>query len=128
MSTPWMMTWVEVMGVASHGRLVAVQVKVHPTKIPISPRQFAKLAPVIVATAALSTETLNVVAAQDNPEFHAGMENPDWPKSIRPSVVPTGAQLADDATDGNTNAHDANTTPKSITLFLETIFTIARHS
>ena len=87
----------------------------------MSPRQFTKLAPVIVATAALSTLTLYVVAAQDHPELSAATEYPRLAESILPSVVPTGAQLAADATDGNTNAHDANTTPKSNTLFFEII-------
>jgi hypothetical protein len=90
----------------------------------MSPWQFAKLAPVIVATAALSTVTLNVVAVQDHPELSAGSENPRSAESILPSVVPTGDQLAADATDGNTNAHNANTAPKSSTLFFETIFNI----
>jgi hypothetical protein len=52
------------------------------------------------------------------------VENPMLPESIRPSVVPTGDQLAADATDGITNAHNAITTPKSNTLFFETIFNI----
>ena len=52
------------------------------------------------------------------------MENPTLAESIRPSVVPTGNQLAADATDGNTNAHNANTAPKSNMLFFETIFNI----
>lgn len=88
------------------------------------------LAPVIVATAALSTVTLNVVAAQavpvpPNPIIGiAGMKNPKLGESILPSEVPAGVQLAADATDGNTNAHNANTTPTRNTLFLETIFNI----
>jgi hypothetical protein len=86
--------------------------------------QFTKLALVIVATAALSTLTLNCVEAQDDPEFTAVTENPRLPESIRPSVVPTGAQLAADATDGNANAHSASAAPKSSMLFFETIFNI----
>jgi hypothetical protein len=79
---------------------------------------------VIVATVALSTVTLNVVAVQDAPILIAATENPKLAESHLPSVVPTGDQLAADATDGNTNAHNANTTPKSNTLFFETIFNI----
>jgi hypothetical protein len=91
----------------------------------MSPRQFAKLVPVIVATAALSTLTLNVDAAQVHPAVSAEMENPKLPESSRPSAVPTGAQLAADATDGTTNAHTANTTPKNDKLFLEITFNIS---
>ena len=68
--------------------------------------------------------TLNVEEVQDDPEFVNGMENPMLPESIRPSVVPTGDQLAADATDGNTNAHSAIAAPKSNMLFFETIFNI----
>ena len=68
--------------------------------------------------------TLNVEEVQNDPEFNAGMENPTLLESIRPSVVPTGDQLAADATDGNTNAHNAITAPKSNMLFFETIFNI----
>ncbi len=82
----------------------------------------------IVATAALSPVTLNVEAVQDDPNPKAAEENPKLPESIRPSVVPTGAQLAADATDDTTNAHNANTTPKSSMLFFETIFNISKHS
>ena len=89
----------------------------------MSPWPFPKLAPVIVATAALSTVTLNDVWVQDVPVANAGMKNPKLAESILPAV-PTGVQLAAEATDGTTNAHNANTTPKSKTLFLETIFNI----
>ena len=89
----------------------------------MSPWQLPKLAPVIVATAALSTVTLNVVAEQAVEAPTAGMENPKLAESILPAV-PTGVQLAADATDGTTNAHNANATPKSNTIFLETIFAI----
>jgi hypothetical protein len=68
--------------------------------------------------------TLNVEDVQDDPEPVAGIENPMSDESIRPSVVPTGAQLAADATDGNTNAHSAITAPKSNMLFFETILNI----
>ena len=68
--------------------------------------------------------TLNVVAPQTDPEFSAGAKNPRLAESSRPSVVPTGDQLAADATDGNTNAHNAITAPKSNMLFFETIFNI----
>jgi hypothetical protein len=88
---------------------------------PTSPWQFWKLAPVIVATAALSTVTLNDEAVQTAPVPTDGMENPRLPESILP-VVPIGVQLAADATDGNTNAHNANTPPKSNKLFFEAIF------
>jgi hypothetical protein len=79
---------------------------------------------VIVATATLSTVTLNDEVGQDHPAFSAETENPMLPESIRPSVVPTGIQLAADATDATTNAHNANTTPKSNKLFFETILNI----
>ncbi len=82
----------------------------------------------IVATAALSTVTLNDVAVQADPEPVAAVENPKLLESIRPSVVPTGAKLAAEATDGNTNAHSAITAPKSNTLVFETIFNISKHS
>jgi hypothetical protein len=85
-----------------------------------------KLAPVIVATAALSTVTLNDVLGQDDPELipRSAALKPRLPESIRPSVVPIGVKLAAEATDGNTNAHNAITTPKSNKLFFETIFNI----
>jgi hypothetical protein len=92
--------------------------------MPRSPWQFPKLAPVIVANAPLSTVTLNVVAVHVDPIPAAGTENPKLPDSIRPSVVPTGDQLAAVATDGNRNAHDANAALKSSMLFFETIFNI----
>ena len=74
----------------------------------------------IVASAALCTVTLNVEAVQDDPEPVAPMENPTLPESM----FPVPAQLAADATDGNTNAHSAITAPKSNMLFFETIFNI----
>ena len=111
-------------GVIRHGKLVPVAVVVQPTPLPTLPWQFAKLAPVIVATAPLSTVTLNVEAVQAVPEPTAGTENPRLPESSRTSEVPTGVQLPADATDGNTNAHNAITTPKSNMLFSETIFNI----
>ncbi len=43
-------------------------------------------------------------------------------------MLPAPAQLAADATDGNTNAHSAITAPKSSMLFFETIFNISKHS
>jgi hypothetical protein len=55
-------------------------------------------------------------------------ENPRLAESILPSLVPAGAQLAADAADGNTNAHNANTTPTSNTLFFKAIFNISKHS
>lgn len=53
------------------------------------------------------------------------MEKPKLPESILP-VVPTGVQFAAaaDADAGNTNAQNANTTPKTDALFVETIFNI----
>ena len=71
---------------------------------------------------------LNCVAVQDPPEPVAGMENPRVAESARPSVVPTGAQLAADATDGNTNAHNANAAPRNNKLFFEAIFNISKYS
>jgi hypothetical protein len=68
--------------------------------------------------------TLNDVAPQDDPEPVAGTEYPRLAESSLPSVVPTGAQLAADPTDGNTNAHSAITTHKSNALFFETILNI----
>ncbi len=111
-------------GVIRHGKLVPVVVVVQPTPLPRLPWQFAKLAPVTVALAALSTVTLNVEVVHAVPEPAAGKENPRVPESILPSAVPKGAQLPADATDGNTNAHNAITTPKSNMLFSETIFNI----
>ncbi len=110
--------------VARHGKLVPVAVRVQPLAPPRSPTHWLKLAPVIVATAALWIVTLNVTAPQEDPEPVAGREYPRLAESSLPSVVPTGDQLAADATDGNTNAHSATTTPKSNTLFFETIFNI----
>ncbi len=106
-------------GVARHGKLIPVAVVVHPTNVPSVPWQSAKLTPVIVATAAVSTVTLNDEALQAHPRGtpKGAKENPRLPESILPSLVPTGDQLAADATDGNTNAHNANTTPKSNMLF-----------
>jgi hypothetical protein len=78
----------------------------------------------IVATAALSTTTANDVAPQDAPEPLIGREYPRLAESILPSVVPTGDQLAADATDGTTNAHEASRAPKSNTLFFEKILNI----
>jgi hypothetical protein len=112
-----------VTAVARHGKLVPTRVRVHALPIPWSPKQFGKLAPVIVATAALSTVTLNDDCKQDVAVPNAGIENPKLLESILPAV-PTGAQLAADATDAITNAYDASTTPKSNTLFLETICSI----
>jgi len=111
-------------GVTRHGKLVPAAVEVQPTELPRLPWQLAKLAPVTVATAALSTETLNCVEVQADPEPVTGMENPKLDESSLPSVVVTGVQLAADATDGNTNAHSAITAPKSSMLFFETIFNI----
>jgi hypothetical protein len=68
---------------------------------------------------------LNDEAAQVPPELSAARENPKLPESSRPSVVPTGDQLAADATDGNTNAHSAIATPKSNMLFFKTLFNIS---
>jgi hypothetical protein len=72
--------------------------------------------------------TLNVVEVQDTPVPAAGMENPKLAESSRPSVVPTGAQLAAEATDGNTNAHSAMAAPKSNMLFFEAHLNISKHS
>ncbi len=116
--------FVVVSAVARHGKLVPVAVMVQPLPAPRSPAHWLKLAPVIVATAALSTVTLNVVAPQLPVLPIAGMKNPKLPESSLPSLVPTGDQLAAEATDGNANAHSAITAPKSTMLFFETIFNI----
>jgi hypothetical protein len=110
--------------VTRHGKLLPVAVAVQPTAIPTSPWQLTKLAPVIVATAALSTVTLNDDRAQVAPKPNGETENPKLLESSLPSEVKTGNQLAADATDGTTNAHTANTTPKRDMLF----FSISRHS
>jgi hypothetical protein len=123
-SSPWISIWVVSIEVIDHGRLVGATVIVHPTDAPRLPWQSEKLALVIVASAALSTLTLKVVARQDAPAFSTALENPKLPESILPSEVPTGVQLAADATDGNANAHTANAAPKSNKLFFETIFNI----
>ncbi len=94
----------------------------------MSPWQFLKLAPVIVATAPLWMVRLNDVALQDAPVPNAGIANPKLAESILSPEVPIGDQLAADATDGTTNAHNANTTAKSNVLFFETIFNILEHS
>jgi hypothetical protein len=111
-------------GVARHGKLVPTKVILQPLPKPRSPTHWLKLALVIVATAALSTVTPKDVAPQPDAEPSAGTENPKLDESIRPSAVPTGDQLAADATDGNTNAHNANTAPTSNELFFETMFNI----
>ncbi|MET0601118.1 MAG: hypothetical protein ABW167_03935 [Baekduia sp.] len=99
-----------------------------PMLLPKLPIQFAKLALVIVATAALSTVTPRDVEVHDDDVPSAGMENLRLFVSILPSLVPTGNQLAADATDGNTNAHNAITAPKSNMLFFKSIFNISQHS
>ncbi len=85
------------------------------------PWQFLILTPVIVATTALWTVTLNAVAVQADPEPVAAVENP----KLLESMLPAPAQLAAEATDGNTNAHSAIAAPKSNMLFFETIFNIS---
>jgi hypothetical protein len=111
-----------VSAVARHGKLVPVAVAVQPREAPAFPTQFTNEEAVTVATAALSTVMLNDTALQTDPEFNAGAKNPRSDESIRPSVVPTGDQLAAEAIDGITNADSANTTPKSNTLSFETFF------
>ncbi|MET0600681.1 MAG: hypothetical protein ABW167_01715 [Baekduia sp.] len=115
--------------VIRHGEgKVPTEVIVQPTLPPVSPWQFAKVPLVIVATKAVSTETLNVEEVQDAPPLINVMDHPRLPESIRPSTVPPGDQLAADDTDGNTNAHNASTTPKSNMIFFKTIFNISDHS
>jgi hypothetical protein len=58
------------------------------------------------------------------PALSIGTENPRLFVSILSCEVPTGDQLAADATDGTTKAHNANTTPHSNTLFFEIILNI----
>jgi hypothetical protein len=125
-SKPWIWMLLVVTAVTRHGKLVPTAVRVQAGPIPTSPWPFPKLAPVIVATAALSTVTLNDVWVQAVvvPPPNAGMRNPKLAESILASVVPTGVQLAADATDDNTHAHHVKATPKSNALFLETSFNI----
>ncbi len=72
----------------------------------------------IVATAALSTVTPNDEAAQENPKNDGiEIENPSWAESM----VPEPDQFAADATDGTTDTHNANTTPKGDNIFFRAI-------
>jgi hypothetical protein len=83
---------------------------------------FEELRLVIVATAALSTVTPNDEAAHENPKTAGNeMEKPSWDESM----VPAPDQVAAEATDGTTDTHNANTTPKSDKMLFNPIVNIS---
>jgi hypothetical protein len=120
MLTPWIRMSLVVTAVALHGKFLPVAVRVQPVDPPTVPWQLVNEELVIVSTAALSLMVWKVTLRQNDPEFSAGRVNP----RLLALISPEPTQLAAVAIDGITNAHTANTTPKSNTRFLKTFFNI----